>query len=411
MTPAARAHPVLLVTPNLDVGGAQENLRTMAQHLASAARPVVVCTFADGPVRSDLERAGVRVEILPGRRHPVTSLPLFLLEMYRTRRRLVALVRRHGIGVVQTRGLGTLDFLVMTLRRSRGVQVWWTIENVEFMVRAEHLGSRPWMLAPKRAAHRLLYRAGARLVDGIVAVSNETEDSFRRSVGYRGDRLHVVPNGADVDRFPAACDRAALRRQLGLRPTDHVMTMVGTFKRQKGHRHLIDAMRSVAPRLGHLHLLLVGDGELRPETSAAVARAGLSERVHFLGTRRDVAELLAASDSFVLPSLWEGLPVALVEAMASALPIVATDVSGTRDVMVDGETGWIVPPGDAAALADAIADLVTNPQEAATRARAARARVEAHFSAQAQARMLTALFDRRPAGPAPRLASEPVGAR
>src|SRR4029079_1754343 len=128
------------------------------------------------------------------------------------------------------------------------------------------------------------------------------------------------------------------------------MTMVGTFKRQKGHVHLITAATEVLPDSPQLHLVLAGDGPLLGEIRAQVASAGLSERVHFLGTRRDVPDLLAASDSFVLPSLWGGLPLALVEAMAGDRPIIATRVSGTEQVMVDGRTGWVVPPGDASAL-------------------------------------------------------------
>ena len=132
------------------------------------------------------------------------------------------------------------------------------------------------------------------------------------------------------------------------------MTMVGTFKRQKGHIHLITAASAVLPELPNLHLVLAGDGPLLEDVRAQVVAAGLSDRVHFLGTRRDVPALLAASDSFVLPSLWEGLPLALVEAMAGDLPVIATKVSGTEQVMVDGRTGWVVPPGDASALADAM---------------------------------------------------------
>lgn len=177
------------------------------------------------------------------------------------------------------------------------------------------------------------------------------------------------------------------------------MTMVGTFKRQKGHTYLVDATASVAGRLADLHIVLVGDGELAEVVRARVAALGLNGRVHLLGTRRDVPDLLAASDSFVLPSLWEGLPVALVEAMASRLPVIATDVSGTSQVMVPGVTGWIVPPADAEALAGAMVELVSDPARAATRAEAAAARAAA-FGAQAQAEQLVALFRRgRPRTP------------
>jgi glycosyltransferase involved in cell wall biosynthesis len=397
---------VMQVTPNLEVGGAQENLRTMARYLPAAGCATVVCTFADGPLRSDIEALDVDVEVLPSRRHSVFALPLFAIEMVQRRRQLVELVHRHHVDVLQTRGLGTLDFLVMTLRR-HGVQVWWTIENVRFEVRAEHLGKQRWLLRPKRALHRLLYRVGAHVVNGVIVVSDETARSFCDAVGDVGDRLHVVANAADVERLPEAVDRDAVRAELGFGPGDHVMTMVGTFKRQKGHEYLVAAAAAVAPRDPRVHFLLVGDGELLPDIVRRVAAAGLQDRVHFLGTRRDVPALLAASDSFVLPSLWEGLPVALVEAMASGLPVIATEVSGTRQVMVAERTGWLVPPGDAARLADAMLDLLADPERACTRAGAGRERVVERFAAHHQAEHLARLF-RRDARTTTRPTAEPL---
>lgn len=395
---------VLVLTPNLEVGGAQETVRTLAKYLPRSGCGTVVGTFADGPLRSEIIQLGVPVEILPARRHSVVALPRFLAEIVRLRRALVRLVETRHVDVILTKGLGTLDFLVMTLRvwTAPGVprpQVWWTIENSVFMVRKEHLARHRWLLRPKQLLHRLLYRAGARLVNGIIAVSDDTARSFQRTVGHVGGQVTVVCNAVDTDRYPATIDRDAVRAGLGLTPHDHVMTMVGTFKRQKGHVHLLDAASSVSGQLADLHLVLVGDGELAEDVRVRVAALGLDDRVHLLGTRRDVPELLAASDSFVLPSLWEGLPVALVEAMASRLPVIATDVNGTSQVMVAGVTGWLVPPGDADALARAMVELVSDPVRAAAMADAAAARAAA-FGAQAQADQLVALFRR--AGPVPR---------
>jgi glycosyltransferase involved in cell wall biosynthesis len=404
---ARRPVTVLQVTPNLEIGGAQENLRTMARYFPVAGCRTVVCSFEDGPLRADIEHLGVPVEVLPGRRHRAIALPLFALEMRRRRRQLLELIASYGVDVVQTRGLGTLDFLVASLafarpwyRRfsrhaplSQRVKVWWTIENTRFMVRAEHLGRHEqWMLGAKRAAHRLCYRAGARLVDGIIVVSDETETSFRESVGYRGHKLHVVENAADIERFDVTDDGGVdVRAELGLGADHHVMTMVGTFKQQKGHTFLIAALREVAAEHPDLRVLLVGDGELLPSIEREAAAAGVT-CVQFLGSRRDVDRLLAASDSFVLPSLWEGLPVALVEAAAAGLPVIATDVSGSREVVVHGTTGLLVPPGDVGALADAIDALLADPRRAAAMGDAGRRRVRERFSAAGQAEQLAALF-------------------
>jgi glycosyltransferase involved in cell wall biosynthesis len=392
---------VMEVTPNLEIGGAQETVRTLAGHLPSAGCRVVVCSFGDGPLARDIERLGVPIEFLPPRRHGVLALPVFLIEMARRRRDLLAIIARHGVDVVQTQGLGTLDFLVMTLRRRGLVQVWWTIQNAEFMVREEHLGRHRWLLGAKRAAHRWLYRAGARIVDGIIVVSDATARSFLDTVGHVEDKITVVYNAVDLDRYPAPIDRSEVRAGLGFGAEAHLMTMVGTFKRQKGHRHLVAAAAAMVPRFPTLHILLVGDGELADEVRLQVQAAGLSDHVHFLGTRRDVPELLSASDSFVLPSLWEGLPVALTEAMASGLPVVATDVSGTSQVVIDGESGLLVPPGDAEALAEAMNRLLSDPALASRMAVSGRERVSASFAASAQAEHLAALFRRSGLTPPP----------
>ena len=401
------AATVLQLTADLGIGGAQEAALTLAKYLPRSGCRTVVATFADGPLRAEIESLGVAVEVLPGRRHGIVALPRFVAEMVRLRRALIRLVSLHRVDVVLTKGLGTLDFLVMTLRVPLGSsvprpQVWWTIENSEFLVRREHLVRHAWLLRPKQLSHRLLYRVGARLVSGVIAVSDETARSFCETVGHVAGRVTVICNAVDTERYPASIDRGALRRQLGFGPHDHVMTMVGTFKRQKGHVYLLDAAASVAGQLADLHIVLVGDGELAEAIAARVAALGLDRRVHLLGTRRDVPELLAASDSFVLPSLWEGLPVALVEAMASRMPVIASAVSGTSQVMVAGVTGWVVPPGDPAALAHAMVELVSDPSRAATMADAAADR-SAAFSAGAQAKQLVALFRREgPARSAPR---------
>jgi glycosyltransferase involved in cell wall biosynthesis len=211
-------------------------------------------------------------------------------------------------------------------------------------------------------------------------------------VGYRGHKLHVVENAADIERFDASPrGDDSVRSELGLDAGHHVMTMVGTFKQQKGHAFLIAALHDVTAAHPELQVLLVGDGELRSSMEREAAAAGL-ECVHFLGSRRDVDRLLAASDSFVLPSLWEGLPVALVEAAAAGLPVIATDVSGSRKVVVEGTTGLLVPPGDARALAAAIDTLLADPRRAAIMGDAGRRRVRERFSAAGQAEQLAALF-------------------
>ena len=384
---------ILEVIGNLDIGGAQEVVRTLADYLHNSGQFPVVCTFKDGPLRQEIERLGIPVEVLPKRRHSILAFPQFLAEMAATRKALAGLVRKYQIDVVQTHLLRSLDFLALTLRFEAGRPlIFWTVHNYNFALRADDLPNMKWLLAPKIAAHSLLYRLSSAWVDGFIAVSPQVEASILKNIGPVGSKITTICNGVDVARYSRPVDRAAMRSSLGLSEGDCLMIVVGTLKDQKGHRVLIEAAPEVVSRFPNLRILLAGDGPLKEELQAQVRAADLESHVRFLGSRSDVPELLGASDIFVLPSLWEGLPMALIEGMASALPIVATSVSGTQQVMVSGETGLLVPPGSPESLSEAIISLLSDPLRARQMGLAARRRVETTFSARKQAEEHIALF-------------------
>lgn len=384
---------VMQIIRNLDIGGAQEVVRTLAVHLQAGGCPVLVVSFKDGPLRTEIERLGIPVAVLPNRRFSVLALPLFVLDLLRIRRELVQLVRTYKITVVQTHLLRVLDFLVLTLRYGTSAQlIFWTIHNYNFALRADQVPRHTWLLRPKRWAYRLLYRWAARWVAGFIAVSSEVQRAILEQIGPVQNKITVICNGVDVDRYQLAVDRAAIRRELGLPPQARLIAVVGTLKPQKGHRYLIEAAARVLPQFPDVHIICIGDGQLRPALQAQTATLGLAQRIHFVGNRSDVPALLAANDYFVLPSLWEGLPMALIEAMASGLPIIATEVSGTKQVMVHGTTGLLVPPGDVEHLRTALLRLLSDPDHAAAMGAAARKRVQAAFSARKQAEEHRALY-------------------
>ncbi len=388
-----REHPrVLQLIDNLDIGGAQEVARTLSEHLAAAGCDVAVAALRDGPLRGDMEAAGIPVVVLPERRSAITNPAAFAGEMARLRRALLGLVEIHQIDVVQTHLLRSLDFLALSLKAGRDLKVYWTFHNANFDLRRDHLRRHGWLLGAKRQAHHALYTLGSGRVDGLIAVSPEVKESILATmVGVSADKIAVIPNGVDTRRYRQSARRETTRARLGLSAAERVVAVVATFKEQKGHRYLIEAARALAHDFPDTRYLLIGDGELRPDIERQIA-ADLGASFRLLGMRPDVPELLAAADLFVLPSLWEGLPMALIEAMAAGLPVVATDVSGTRGVMLDGETGLLAPPGDAAALGWAIATLLAAPERAAHMGAAGRLRVERYFSARKQAADHLALF-------------------
>jgi len=349
----------------------------------------VVCSLFDGgPLFDGLVQQGTQVEVLSLPRHRFLAFPWFVADMVRIWRTLAQIIAEHKINVVQTYILGSQHFLVLALARTMGVPlVILNFRNEKFLP-FSHGGGL------KNQIHRLAYRLARRWASDFVAVSAEVKQAMIRTLGLSEEDIAVICNGVDVDRYRQPVDRDHVRHHLGLDTKARLLITVGTLKTQKGHRYLIEAAARVMRQYPDAHFLFVGDGELRPELQAQTNACGLSDKIHFLGNRRDVSELLAASDFFVLPSLWEGLSMALLEAMAAAKPIVATAVSGTGQVMIHNETGILVPPGDAAALAQAIDELVSNPARARAMGEAAQRRVEAHFSMEKQAAEYQALYRR-----------------
>jgi glycosyltransferase involved in cell wall biosynthesis len=382
------------IISNLDVGGAQEVVRTLAENLEKAGCRSVVVTFKDGPLRADIERLGIAVEILPSRRYSVTALPQFIRDTLRTRRILLSLVKKYNVNVIQTHLLRSYDFLVLSLRTQTDAQIYWTFHNARFDLREEHLARQKWLFKPKRWGHHTLYSLGARGVDRLIAVSEEVKVSITKTLpAIPQKKIVAISNSVDVNRYGDRSGRAALRLELGLNEEHKVAVMVATFKEQKGHRFLLEAMQAVVSQRPDLKVLFAGDGELRTALQERALELRLENNVFFLGNRADISALLAASDYFILPSLWEGLPMALIEAMASGLPVIATRVSGTNQVMVHGETGLLVEPGNSSELAQAILKMASDPSMARQMGRAARQRVEVHFGAQKQAREYLDLFN------------------
>lgn len=389
---------VLQVVSDLGVGGGQEVVSTLARYLAEFDCVPIVATLRDGPLRSDLEKQGITVEVLHGRTKSLAELPAAIAELRRLRGELAAVVARHRIEVIQTHLLRALDFLVLTLRAEPGVRrVYWTFHNARLDLRPDQLPTNPWLLGPKRLMYRLLYGVVGRSVDGFIAVSDDVALAVLKNFRAPRRRVFTIPNGVDTESYGQPIDRTSVRQRVEIPGDARVLIVVAKLMEQKGHAFLLRALPPLLERFADLHVLLVGDGPLRAALTESIAGLPGAPRVHLAGNRRDVSDLLAASDLFVLPSLWEGLPMALLEAMASGLPVVATRVSGSAQVVVEGESGLLVPAADVEQLGEAIATLLDDPARARRMGRAGRERVERSYSARAQAARHAELY-RRAAG-------------
>jgi glycosyltransferase involved in cell wall biosynthesis len=246
---------------------------------------------------------------------------------------------------------------------------------------------------PKVRAFEAVDRRRLRSARAVVAVSDAIARSCARA-GVRAERLHTVENGVDVRAVAAAAraSRDAVRAGWGVAPDVPVLLAAGRFSPEKGQDVLVEALARVHAAGGaRPALVLLGDGVLRPDLERAAARLPAGS-VRFDGWRDDPWARLGAADVFVLPSRREGLPLALLEAMAAGLPVVATRVGGVPTALDDGRCGALVPPDDPGALADAVLALLRDPALRARLASAAAARAGERYDVERQVRALEAVY-------------------
>lgn len=364
------------------------------------------------PVVEDLRRHGIdaRIACTPGgpwwhamkaRRLPLHPVVLgrdaSLRSMWRSFRQLVLLLRRVRPAVVHlhTPMAGLVGRLAAAWV---GVPcVLYTVHGFYF-----HEGQRPWL----RWVHIGVERALAPLTSGMLFVSGEDARAAHRLGITAGRPSKVVPNGIDAARFDPslrATSHGAIRRELGLAADAQLVVFTGRLTREKGVLDLAAAMALLVSTHPRAHVVYVGDA-LPSDRDPAMAdlralthEQPLAGRVHLVGFRDDVARWLAAADVYCLPSWREGLPVALLEAMAMGLPVVTTDVRGCREVAVANRTALIVAPRDPAGLARAIAALLDDPIRAARMGHAGRERVVQSFALGRQLAR-TRAFTKRVAG-------------
>jgi glycosyltransferase involved in cell wall biosynthesis len=226
------------------------------------------------------------------------------------------------------------------------------------------------------ALGRAVVRAAWATRPWVIFTSNSDRATGIERDPIAAERSEVIPYGIDLERFAPQDRGVDVRAALGIPPTRRVVGTVGLLREQKGHTYLLQAAELLERQRGDIDWIIVGDGELRPRLEEEARARGLAERVHFLGLRDDVPALLSAFDVFALSSTFEGMCYAVAESLAVEVPVVATDVGGVGQSVVHQETGLLVQPRDPRALAESIARLLDDREEAVKLGRAGRARVQ-----------------------------------
>lgn len=350
-----------------DTGGAERVLlRTVRRLDGKRFLPLVVSLRSPGPLSPEAERTGVEVIHLGMGRRPGPA----------TIWRLGRLFRKRGVDIAHA-----------------------YLYDASIVVRiAGRLGQVPVVVTSTRASLSYLPRvawwldrATARWCQRIVAVSRGTAEFVIDRERMPRDKVVVIPNGVDLEHFRPG-DRASARARLGVASDAFVVACVGRLHPQKGHRHLFQALSAVRERLPGLICLIAGDGPLRGALEAEAERLGLETVCRFFGVQDPIQPLYDAADVTALPSLYEGMPNVVLEAMAMGCPVIATAVEGSVDLVDPGVTGLLVPPADAPALGRALVALAGDPVGRTAMGVAARAAAERSHGIDHMVTALEALY-------------------
>ncbi len=332
---------IVHVVDSLEVGGLERVVTDLAVEQARHGHRVSVFTIAgSGSFEADLKAAGVPV-IVGGKRGALDRGVL---------RALRRAVIEGDADVVHAHNFVPNYYAALALG--------WPSGRRPVLVNTCHnMGSR---LSNRRL--RWLYRLSLARTARVAMVGQQVHDHFVHSGIVRRERAEVVLNGIPTARYAAGAEaRVAARARLGLAAGTLLIGSVGRLVGLKHHRLLLELMPALAASRPAVDLVLVGDGPLRAELEGLADSLGVADRVHLIGARDDVAQLLPALDIFALPSLTEGLSIALLEACAAGLAIVATHVGGNPEIITDGTTGRLVPPDDRNAMRIVLAELLDDP--------------------------------------------------
>ena len=376
---ASRRPKIVHLITRLELGGAQQIALFCVEHLDRTRFRVGLWAGEGGILDARAREIGAAdVRILPWLVHPIAPVRDVAAVM-----RLASMLRDVDLLHTHSSKAGMLGRAAARLAGVPGVVH--TVHGWSFNDAQPEATRRLYVEAE---------RAAARVTDRIVCVAQSDRDRGLASGIGHASQYRIVRAGIDPSLYVAPPGaREGLRAAIGAAPEDVVVGSIANFKPQKGPLDFVEAARLARLRDRRLRFVFAGDGELRAAVERAIAGADLGGAVHLLGWRDDVPELLAAMDIFLLTSLFEGLPRVVLQAMAASVPVVATDTGGVSEVVVDGETGLLVPPGNPAAAAEAIVALAHDAETRRKFAAAARYRLGDEFDIRRMVRDLEDLYD------------------
>jgi glycosyltransferase involved in cell wall biosynthesis len=359
------------------VGGVEILLLMLFQQFdPNVVRPRLVCLREEGPLAADFRAAGFDVQTLDRRgRFDLRTLPRLVRSLREDRTDVVLVPHHHRAALALGRVAAKIARVAANVVMAHDMDM-------------TALGGR---VLPKWAVRTLA------LSDALVLLSDSQGRYLHAEEGvgrrpWESVREVVIPNGIDLPAEQGGEERARARAALGVGPDEFVVGVVGRLSSQKAHEVLFDAVARCLTDVPTLRLVVIGDGPRSGELHALAQQLGIASRTSFLGTRRDVTALLPGLDVSCLSSNHEAVPIALIESMAYGVPVVATDCGAIRDIVEDGEQGFVVPPQDPGTFADRLRLLARDGELRVRLGKSGRARAEREFGIERTARAYEALM-------------------
>jgi len=356
LIPSADRGPlrVMFFITSMPVGGAETLLVNLIRRLdRSRFSPELCCLKDKGPLGEML------AEEIPVFSNQISSKYDVLVY-----RRLARLLEQRRIDAIVTVGAGDKMFWGR-------LSAW--CAQVPVILSALH--STGWPDGIGR-----LNRMLTRITDGFIGVADAHGRHLVENERFPLEKVFVIPNGVDTQRFQANHRSSELRRQIGLPTGARVAGIVAALRPEKNHELFLQAAAAVRKQIDSAHFLVIGDGPRRQPLEQLTTELGLGDCVHFLGTRSDIPELLSAMDAFVLTSHMEANPVSILEAMATGKPVVAPSVGSIPESVRDGETGYLFNPGDLEQVSERLLDVLSHPDRAKSMGQTGRELVQASWS-------------------------------
>jgi len=357
--------------------GAQVVVKTILKNLARESFDLSLVVGNEGYLTAAAARYGVEVTILPELRREISPLNDALALA-----RLSKFIKGQAFDLVHTHSTKA-GFIGRIASKLAGVPI--VVHTVHGLPFHDFNGS--W----RNHVYKLAERLAGKMSDCLICVSEKDRILAIKEGMVPDVRAVTIPPGIDLDRYRPDL-RTSAREQLGLQPSGRIVGMIARLDTQKAPEDFLLAAERVLERLPDVTFLLVGDGKLRPHLLQLVRAKNLSSRFILAGARTEIPEILSILDVFVLPSLWEGLPITILEAMAMAKPVIATAIPGNMEIVKDNVTGLLVPPRNPQRLSEAIISLLSDQDRAKMMGQEARKLIQDRYDSKRMTARIQELY-------------------